>query len=41
VLEENREYYVVVRAEARPRSGAAFWPWGGATSGSAKFTFIP
>jgi hypothetical protein len=41
LLEENREYYVVVRAEARPRSGAAFWPWGGATSGSGKFTFIP
>jgi Domain of unknown function (DUF4390) len=41
LLEENREYYMLVRAEARPRSGAAFWPWGGATSGSAKFTFIP
>lgn len=41
LLEQNREYYVEVRAEARPRSGAAFWPWGGATSGSAKFTFIP
>ncbi|MCC7127071.1 MAG: DUF4390 domain-containing protein [Acidobacteria bacterium] len=41
ILEQNREYYVVVRAEARPRSGAAFWPWGGATSGTAKFTFIP
>jgi len=41
VLEQNREYYVIVRAEARPRSGAAFWPWGGATSGSGKFTFIP
>ena len=41
LLEENREYYVLVRAEARPRSGAAYWPWGGATSGSGKFTFIP
>jgi hypothetical protein len=41
VLEENREYYVLVRAEARPKSGSAFWPWGGATTGSAKFTFIP
>jgi Domain of unknown function (DUF4390) len=41
MLEENREYYVLVRAEARPRSGAAYWPWGGATSGSGKFTFIP
>jgi hypothetical protein len=41
LLELNREYYVIVRAEARPKSGAAFWPWGGSTSGSAKFTFIP
>jgi hypothetical protein len=41
VLEENREYYVIVRADARPRSGAALWPWGGSTSGMAKFTFIP
>jgi hypothetical protein len=41
VLELNREYYVTVRAEARPRSGTAFWPWGGATSGTARFTFIP
>jgi hypothetical protein len=41
LLEENREYYVLVRAEARPRSGSAYWPWGGATTGSAKFTFIP
>ncbi len=40
-LERNREYYVIVRAEARPRSGAQFWPWGGSTSGSGKFTFIP
>jgi len=41
LLEQNREYYVMVRAEARPRSGAALWPWGGSTSGMAKFTFIP
>ena len=41
LLEENREYYVLVRAEARPKSGSAFWPWGGATTGSARFTFIP
>lgn len=41
LLESNREYYVIVRAEARPRSGAAFWPWGGSTSGSGRFTFIP
>lgn len=41
ILEENREYYILVRAEARPKSGSAFWPWGGATTGSAKFTFIP
>jgi hypothetical protein len=41
VLELNREYYVTVRAEARPRSGTQFWPWGGATSGIARFTFIP
>ncbi len=41
LLEENREYYVLVRAEARPRSGATLWPWGGSTSGLAKFTFIP
>jgi hypothetical protein len=41
LLEQNREYYVIVRAEARPRSGAALWPWGGVASGIAKFTFIP
>lgn len=40
VLEPNREYYVLVRAEARPRSSAALWPWSGAVTGSAKFTFI-
>ena len=40
LLEPNREYYLLVRAEARPQSRSALWPWGGATSGSAKFTFI-
>jgi len=41
LLEANREYYVLVRADARPRSSAGIWPWSGATTGSAKFTFIP
>lgn len=41
VLQEHRDYYIVVRAEARPRSGAGLWPWGGAVSGFAPFTFIP
>jgi hypothetical protein len=41
LLEPNREYYVVVRAEARPRSNSTLWPWAGVTSGLAKFTFIP
>jgi hypothetical protein len=40
LLEPNREYYVLVRADARPRSSAALWPWSGTASGSAKFTFI-
>ena len=40
VLEANREYYVVVRGDAHPRSTAGLWPWSGTTSGSAKFTFI-
>ena len=40
-LEPNREYYVLVRARARPRNGAMFWPWDAAPAGSAKFTFIP
>jgi Domain of unknown function (DUF4390) len=38
VLEPNREYYVRVRAQARPRS--SLWPWEGPT-GQAKFTCIP
>jgi hypothetical protein len=41
VLEANREYYVLVRAEARPRSNSSLWPWSGVASGLAKFTFIP
>ena len=40
LLEANREYYVLVRADARPRSSAALWPWSGTASGSAKFTFL-
>ena len=40
-LEANREYYVRVRAEIRPRNGAFLWPWGSASSAQAKFTFIP
>lgn len=40
-LEANREYYVVVRAAARPSSNVPFWPWGTSVSGMTKFTFIP
>ena len=40
VLERNREYYVRVSASARPGPGAMLWPFGSATSGQAKFTFI-
>ena len=40
-LEPNREYYVRVRAEVRPRSAAFLWPWGSGRSAQAKFTFIP
>jgi hypothetical protein len=39
-LEPNREYYVRVRAEIRPRNGAFLWPWGSGASAQAKFTFI-
>jgi hypothetical protein len=38
-LEPNREYYVRIHAQARPR--ASLWPWEGGPSGQAKFTFIP
>jgi hypothetical protein len=40
-LEANRDYYVVVRADARPRSTPGLWPWSGTASGFARFTFIP
>jgi Domain of unknown function (DUF4390) len=40
-LEPNREYYLVVRAAARPNSNVPFWPWGTSVSGMTKFTFIP
>ena len=40
-LEPNREYYVRVRAEVRPRNASFLWPWGSALSGQTKFTFIP
>lgn len=41
VLQPNQEYYVVVRADARPRSNSSLWPWSGTASGLARFTFIP
>ena len=40
-LEPNRDYYVLVRADARPRSNQSLWPWSGTASGLARFTFIP
>jgi hypothetical protein len=40
-LEPNREYYVRVRAEIRPRNAGLLWPWGSGRSAQAKFTFIP
>jgi hypothetical protein len=40
-LEPNREYYVRVRAEVRPRNAAFLWPWGSGHSAQTKFTFIP
>ncbi len=40
-LEPNREYYVRVRAEIRPRNATFLWPWGSGRSAQAKFTFIP
>jgi len=39
-LEPNREYYVRVRATARPTNGSMLWPWGSAISGMTKFTFL-
>lgn len=41
MLEANREYYVRIRAEVRPRNAAFLWPWGSGRSAQAKFTFIP
>jgi hypothetical protein len=41
MLQPNRDYYVLVRADARPRSSASLWPFSGTASGLAKFTFIP
>jgi hypothetical protein len=40
LLEPNREYYVRVRATARPSNGSLLWPFGSGTSAMAKFTFI-
>lgn len=40
VLEGNREYYVTVRATARPSNGSILWPFSSGTSAQAKFTFI-
>jgi len=39
-LEQNREYYVRVRATARPTNGSMLWPWGSGVSGVTKFTFL-
>jgi hypothetical protein len=39
-LEQNREYYVRVRATARPTNGSILWPWGSGISGMTKFTFL-
>ena len=39
-LEENRDYYVRVRATARPTNGSILWPWGSGISGMTKFTFL-
>ena len=41
LLEANRDYYIIVRADARPRSNASLWPFSGTASGLARFTFIP
>ncbi len=41
LLEANHEYYLMVRADARPRSNSSLWPWSGTASGFARFTFIP
>jgi hypothetical protein len=41
LLEPNREYYILVRADARPKTNSSLWPWSGTASGLARFTFIP
>ncbi len=42
-LEPNAEYYILVRARTKPRTGWFFlWPFDrGAAVGSARFTYIP
>ena len=40
MLEPNREYYVSVRATARPSNGSILWPFSSGTSATAKFTFL-
>jgi hypothetical protein len=40
MLEPNREYYVRVRATARPSNGSILWPFGNGTSAQTKFTFL-
>jgi len=40
LLEANREYYVRIRATARPSNGSILWPFGSGTSAMAKFTFV-
>jgi hypothetical protein len=41
-LEANTEYYVRVRARAKPPHSLIFWPWDrGLVSTNANFTFIP
>jgi hypothetical protein len=41
LLEANRDYYLLVSADARPKPNSTLWPWSGAASGLARFTFIP
>lgn len=40
-LERNREYYLRVRAGARPGNTWSIWPWGAGATGLVKFTFVP
>jgi hypothetical protein len=40
LLEANRDYYVRIRATARPSNGSILWPFGSGTSAQAKFTFV-